>query len=138
MAYSNTLIRNGLSEIIATQGRTLCFSVERCEIQLQALAEEHGAKVLMLVQAVACEMVSELLRLHRLHRHNMHHLGLLPKLASYLSGRTPGLSEFDSLWVMETWAMALNIMPVRFDTVDHYVRIETHISDEGNSGGHSS
>lgn len=113
MSCSNTLIRKGLNKIVATQGQSLCFSAEHCEMQLQAMAVEYGEKVSLLVQAVACEMVSELLRLHR----NMHCLILLPKLASYLRRRTPGLSEPDSLWVMETWAMALNLIPASFDTV---------------------
>lgn len=130
---SNTLLRKGLSKIISTQGPPLCFSVPLCEIQLQALAVEHGEKVSLLVQAVACETVSELLRLHR----KVNHLILLPKLAHYLRRRTPGLSEYDSHWVMETWAMALNIIPVCFDAADPDLRAESSASEEGNSEGHS-
>lgn len=133
MVCSNTLIRKGLNKIIATQGQSLCFSAERCEMQLQAMAVEYGEKVSLLVQAVACEMVPELLRLHD----KMHHLVLLPKLACYLRRRTPNLSEHDSHWVMETWAMALNIIPACFDAVDPDVKTELFASDEGNSAGHS-
>lgn len=126
MTCSNNLIRRELIKIIATQGWSLCFSVELCEKELQALAGEYEAKVSQLVQAVTCEVVSELLRLHR----KMPHLILLPKLAGYLRRRTPGLSEPESNWVIETWAMALNIIPVRFDIAQPDVVAEAFASDE--------
>lgn len=108
---SGMLIREQLKEIVGSQETGLCFSTDQCQIAIQDLYEICEVKAALLVQAVACEVTSELLRLNG----RIYQVILLPKLASHFRRQIPNLTELESQWVVDSWAMALSVIPLNID-----------------------
>lgn len=99
-------IRETLCLILKRHGTEPCFSAVKCKMLLMDNCIDHKIEIDLMVTAIEREITSEMLRLKK----TMPVSVLLPKLTRWLTNETPASDE-DSRWVVDSWAMALDIIP---------------------------
>ncbi len=97
--------RKTLALLINQHGAEPFLSEVTCKVKLMDCHLAHEREMELLVTAVKQQIPSEMRRLN-----NMHHAILLPKLTRWLS-REALLEEKEARWAIESWAMALGLIP---------------------------
>ena len=103
----NGLPRQKLRELIVQYGRSLCDDPRRCEALLKDYCGQYKREIFVLVNALKNRVAEDL---------NNTSAGVPPALVvGRLIQRLEdelGLAENAARWAVETWALALGIMPV--------------------------
>lgn len=86
---------------------------ESIEVKLIEVCPERNREINLVMKAIELEIVQEMQRL----RHAFAPKVLLfPKLIKWMV-REPKIQEYEASWCINTWAMALNLMPFEDDTL---------------------
>jgi hypothetical protein len=104
----NDLPRRKLKELLATHGQELCTDWRRCRSLLKEQCPQDKKEIDVLIETLRNDRVEEeLLTLPQ----GADVAGLLPRLTAQLQEDSE-LSEADARWGVESWAMALGLLPL--------------------------
>jgi len=99
-------IRETLCLLLKQYGTELCFSAAKCKMLIMDNCHEQEREINLLITAIELEITSEMLRLKK----TMPVTVLLQKLIRWLAHETT-VSDEDCRWAVDSWAMALGIIP---------------------------
>jgi hypothetical protein len=104
----NDLVRRKLRELLATHGQELCNDWRRCRALLKEQCPKDKKEIDVLIETLRNDRVEEeLLTLPQ----GADVAGLLPGLTAQLQEDSE-LSEAEARWGVESWAMALGLLPL--------------------------
>jgi hypothetical protein len=102
----NNIPRQQLYQLIATYGPSLCDDPRRCEALLKDLCAPYRPEVSVLVGALKEKVAAELLASQK----NMPQTVLLARLTKRIRENL-ALTEDAARWAVESWALALGVIP---------------------------
>ncbi len=102
----NNIPRQQLYQLIATYGPSLCDDPRRCEALLKDLCAQYRPEVSVLVGALKEKVAAELLASQK----NMPQTVLLARLIKRIRENL-ALTEDAARWAVESWALALGVIP---------------------------
>ena len=103
---SHQSVRKVLSMLVSSHCCPLWNTPETYEKVLGARCSDRPHEISLIVLALRYEIVSEMFRL----RHRLISVILLPKLTNWLM-RQSNLAHFEAKWAVDSWAMALGLLP---------------------------
>lgn len=102
----NNIPRQQLYQLIATYGHSLCDDPRRCEALLKDLCAQYRPEVSVLVGALKEKVAAELLASQK----NVPQTVLLARLTKRIRENL-ALTEDAAKWAVESWALALGVIP---------------------------
>jgi hypothetical protein len=111
----NELVRQKLCEIINRYGRSLCDDPRRCEALLRDYCGQHPREISLLINSMKEGIIADLL----VSQNSTPPAILLARLAERLQ-QNLYLSEEAARWTVESWALALGIIPKIAEKTETY------------------